>query len=92
MAVNISWNSHHWQRPYTDPRAGHSYARKYPGHESVNFHFNKPGIDTETDIYGFPSGSTIPKISQTVATCSSTPKTSTLTSLKSSAFTGTLRF
>lgn len=61
MAVNISWNPHHWQRPYTDPRAGHSYARKYPGHESVNFHFNKPGIDTETYVYGFSQWRHYPK-------------------------------
>lgn len=61
MAVNISWNPHHWQRPYTDPRAGHSYARKYPGHESVNFHFNKPGIDTETNVYGFSQWQHYPK-------------------------------
>lgn len=61
MAVNISWNPHHWQRPYTDPRAGHSYARKYPGHESVNFHFNKPGIDTETTVYGFSQWQHYPK-------------------------------
>lgn len=61
MAVNISWNPHHWQRPYTDPRAGHSYARKYPGHESVNFHFNKPGIDTKTAVYGFSQWQHYPK-------------------------------
>ena len=53
IAVNISWNPHHWQRPHTDPRAGHSYARKYPGHESVNFHFNKAGIVDGTHVYGY---------------------------------------
>jgi hypothetical protein len=53
MAVNISWNPYHWQKPYTDPRAGHSYARNHPGHESLNFHFGKGGIDSETHVYGF---------------------------------------
>ncbi|MDW7760406.1 MAG: HNH endonuclease [Acidobacteriota bacterium] len=61
MAVNISWNPYNWQKPYTDPRAGHSYARKFPGHESVNFHFNKPGIDTETEVYGYSQWQYYPK-------------------------------
>jgi len=61
IAVNISWNPHHWQKPYIDPRAGHSYARKYPGHESVNFHFNKKGIDSKTHVYGFSKWEYYPK-------------------------------
>lgn len=61
IAVNISWNPHHWQKPYTDPRAGHSYARKHPGHESVNFHFNKSGIDNKTHVYGYSQWQHYPK-------------------------------
>ncbi len=61
IAVNISWNPHYWQKPYTDPRAGHSYARKHPGHESVNFHFNKSGIDSKTHVYGFSQWRYYPK-------------------------------
>ena len=61
LVVNISWNPYHWQRPYTDLRAGHSYARKHPGHESVNFRFDKPGIDTETAVYGFSQWRYYPK-------------------------------
>lgn len=61
VAVNISWNPYHWQKPYTDPRAGHSYARKHPGHESVNFHFSKNGIDNETHVYGYAQWQYHPK-------------------------------
>lgn len=61
IAVNISWNPHHWQKPYTDPRAGHSYARKHPGHESVNFHFNKSSIDNKTHVYGYSQWQHYPK-------------------------------
>ena len=61
IAVNISWNPHYWQKPYSDPRAGHSYARKHPGHESVNFHFNKSGIDSKTHVYGFSQWRYYPK-------------------------------
>ena len=61
IVVNISWNPYHWQKPYTDPRAGHSYARKYPGHESVNFHFNKIGIDNENYVYGYSQWQHYPK-------------------------------
>jgi len=39
--------------PTPNPKAGHSYARKYPGHESVNFKFDKKGIDTNEKVHGF---------------------------------------
>ncbi|MFZ3090822.1 MAG: HNH endonuclease [Nitrospirota bacterium] len=61
IAVNITWNRYRWQKAYTDPRAGHSYARKHPGHESLNFYFNKKGIDTKTHIYGFSQWRYYPK-------------------------------
>ena len=53
IAVNITWNRYRWQKAYIDPRAGHSYARTYPGHESLNFSFNKKGIDTQRHIHGY---------------------------------------
>jgi hypothetical protein len=52
IAVNISWNPYQWRKIYIDPRAGHSYARKYPGHESLNFKFDKK-IDLNGYVYGF---------------------------------------
>jgi hypothetical protein len=61
ITVNISWNPYHWQKPYIDPRAGHSYTRKFPGHESVNFHFAKKGIDNETYVYGYSQWQHYPK-------------------------------
>lgn len=36
-----------------NPKAGHSYAREFPGHESLNFDFNKKNLDTDTNIYGY---------------------------------------
>lgn len=53
IAVNITWNRYRWQKAYVDPRAGHSYARTYPGHESLNFYFDKKGVDTKNHIHGY---------------------------------------
>lgn len=61
LCANISWNPFNWQKPYKDPRAGHEYARKHHGHESLNFDFNKTGIDTETHVYGFSQWKYHPK-------------------------------
>jgi len=52
LIANITWNRHGWRNLYVDPRAGHRYARKYPGHESLNFDFAKKDIDTADDVYG----------------------------------------
>lgn len=53
MIANITWNESGWRSVYADPRAGHEYARKYPGHESLNFEFNKRGLDDKNSVYGF---------------------------------------
>lgn len=53
IAVNITWNRYRWQKAYVDPRAGHAYARTYPGHESLNFSFDKKGVDTKSHIHGY---------------------------------------
>lgn len=53
IIVNITWNPHHWRELYVNPKAGHRYVKKYPGHESLNFYFEKKGIDTENKIYGY---------------------------------------
>jgi len=60
IAVNITWNPYHWRKLYKDPRAGHEYARKYPGHESFNFKFDKK-IDSNGFIYGFVQWQFSPK-------------------------------
>lgn len=51
--ANITWNNAGWRKIYLNPKAGHKYARKYPGHESLNFEFNKKGLDDEQNVYGF---------------------------------------
>ena len=53
IAANITWNRYRWQKAYVDPRAGHSYARTYPGHEALNFYFDKRGVDTKSHIHGY---------------------------------------
>ena len=60
MAVNVSWNPDNWQQPHVDRRAGHSYVREHPGHESVNFDFNKSNIDTANHVYGYCQWSKFP--------------------------------
>jgi hypothetical protein len=53
LIANISYNPSSWRNPHVNPRAGHKYAQKYPGHESLNFKFNKKGIDTNKYVYGY---------------------------------------
>ena len=53
LIADISWNPNKWKDLYINPKAGHKYAREYPGHESLNFKFDKKGIDTENEIFGF---------------------------------------
>jgi len=53
IGVNITYNPYGWRNLYVNPKAGHLYAKKYPGHESLNFHFDKTGIDDKNFVYGF---------------------------------------
>jgi len=53
IIANISWNPTRWRDTYINPKAGHEYARKFPGHESLNFKFDKKGIDNKKNIFGF---------------------------------------
>lgn len=53
LITNLSWNPFNWKDIYINPKAGHSYAREFPGHESVNFNFNKINIDNNKYIYGY---------------------------------------
>lgn len=53
IVANIAWNKLGWKDPYIDPRTGFKYVKKNPGHESLNFEFNKKGLDNGQNIYGF---------------------------------------
>lgn len=53
IIANISWNPSGWRSPYTNPRAGHKYVKNKAGHESLNFDFNKKGLDSKDNIYGY---------------------------------------
>lgn len=60
MLVNITWNPYGWRNIYTNPKAGHQYASLYPGHESLNFKFNKKNVDNDKKIYGYVQWTTAP--------------------------------
>lgn len=52
VIANLSWNNSGWEKPIANPKAHHKYAKKFPGHESLNFKFNK-NIDNKNEIYGY---------------------------------------
>lgn len=52
VIANLSWNSSHWKEPMINPKAHHSYATKFPGHESLNFDFTK-STDISNAVYGY---------------------------------------
>ena len=53
LIANIGWNPSEWRNTYINPKGGHSYTKNLPGHESLNFKFDKEGIDTDEFIYGY---------------------------------------
>jgi len=53
IIANITWNRDGWRNIYVDRRAGHRYAKEHPGHESLNFDFDKKGLDTEKRVFGY---------------------------------------
>lgn len=60
IIANITWNPFHWRAIYRNPHAGHRYVRNKPGHESLNFKFDKP-IDTNGKIFGHVQWTNPPK-------------------------------
>ena len=60
MFSNISWNPHNWTKPYMDKNAPHRYVQHNAGLESLNFDFDKSGIDDETYVYGYAEFSKYP--------------------------------
>ena len=62
IVASITWNKNYWRDSYyVNKYAGHKYAREYPGHEAVNFKFDKNSIDDEKNIYGFIRWTNHPK-------------------------------
>jgi hypothetical protein len=53
IIADITWNRYGWRNIYVDPRAGHRYAQKHPGHESLNFDFDKKNLDTARRVFGY---------------------------------------
>ena len=62
LLVNITWNPNGWRdNSYVNSKAGHKYARNSVGGESLNFDFDKEGVDTEKYIYGYFRSTNTPK-------------------------------
>lgn len=53
IIANITWNDSHWRDIYVNPKAGAKPVRTYPGHESLNFDFNKKGLDKGNHVFGY---------------------------------------
>ena len=53
LLVNIVFNSFSWEKAQINPKAGHTYARTHPPHESLNFCFSKQNIDTDNTMCGY---------------------------------------
>ena len=60
IVCNITWNKYNWREIYVNSKAGHRYAQSEPGHESLNFRFDKEGIDDQNYVYGFVKWSNQP--------------------------------
>jgi putative restriction endonuclease len=60
IIANITWNPDGWRNTYTNPHAGHLYARDTPGHECLNFKFDKP-IDKNGNVHGYVQWTFPPK-------------------------------
>jgi hypothetical protein len=54
ILANITWNPFGWRNnSYINPKAGHDYAKKNVGGESLDFNFNKKTVDTPKFIHGY---------------------------------------
>ena len=53
IIANITWNDSGWRNTYVNPKAGAKPVREVPGHESLNFEFNKKGVDDESHVFGY---------------------------------------
>lgn len=60
IIANITWNPDGWRNIYVNRQAGHRYVREAPGHESLNFKFDKP-IDKNGKIHGYVQWTYPPK-------------------------------
>lgn len=61
IVANLGWNPKCWRDLFVSPKTGASYTREFPGHESLNFSFNKKGLDNKDNVYGFVQWTNPPK-------------------------------
>ena len=60
IIANITWNPDGWRNLYVNRQAGHKFVRDLPGHECLNFNFDKP-IDKNGKVHGYCKWTKPPK-------------------------------
>lgn len=62
LLANITWNPFGWRNNnYINPKAGHNYAKKNVGGESLNFNFNKQTVDSAKYVHSYVQWTKSPK-------------------------------
>ena len=56
VLVSIAWNKYGWRAIDAESTTGHRYTQDMPGHESLNFKFDKENLDDRTYVYGYSPG------------------------------------
>ena len=56
VMASLTWNKYRWRRMDEESPTQHSYAKSGPRHESLNFVFDKRGVDDDVCVYGYMPG------------------------------------
>ena len=56
VMASLAWNAYRWRAMDIESTTGHGYTQDNPGHESLNFVFDKGGVDNAFHVYGFIAG------------------------------------
>ena len=56
VMAGLAWNKNQWQAIDTESPTGYGYAKENPGHESLNFVFDKRDIDDDAHVCGYMPG------------------------------------
>ena len=61
IIAGITWNPYGWRKIYHNTKAGAKPVQIYPGNESLNFDFNKKGLDGEQYVFGYSKWTKYPQ-------------------------------
>ncbi len=56
VLVGITWNKYGWKAIDVESTTSYDYTKGRPGHESLNFKFDKKNLDDNTYVYGYSPG------------------------------------